>query len=142
MRSFCAPTERLPVCKLRGRFHRLAKHFDVDRLPSICCMLSQCSFYAYHQRAQFDLRYLEVFQSHLPSPLFTKNGTTYIRTSTPFITNNDARHPDFAHYPNYLGTSCALHTSNSLLLPSNATSDRVANNAFPFTTKYAHAYYL
>ena len=51
---------------MRGRSHRLAKHFDVDCLPSICCMLSQCSFYAYHQRAQFDPRYLEVFQSHLP----------------------------------------------------------------------------
>ena len=77
------------------------------------------------------------------APLFTKNGTTFIRTSTPFITNDGARHPDFAHYPNYLlvGTSCALHTSNCLLLPSNATSDRVANNALPLT-KYVHAYYL
>ena len=76
------------------------------------------------------------------APLFTKNGTKIIRTSTPFISNDGARHPDSTHYPNYLGMSCALHTSNCLLLPSNATFDRVANNALPFTTKYEHAYYL
>jgi hypothetical protein len=56
------------------------------------------------------------FKATYPSqaPLFTKNGTTYIQTSTPFINNDGARHPDSAHYPNYLGASCALHTSDCL----------------------------
>ena len=36
MRAFWSSSERLPVCKLRGRSHRLAEHFDVDQINRKC----------------------------------------------------------------------------------------------------------
>ena len=72
------------------------------------CILPQCPFYAYH--ANTNVRSLiqvisNYFKTRYPqqAPLFTKNGMTFVRTSTPFVSNDGGRHPDYAHYPTFLG---------------------------------------